>query len=418
MAEWRNSWETGVANGTAVTVANSDDGGESAIDASDVTGAAGGAGIVYDTSVFYRGTRSMRARNGTTPGNASAQCGGSLNILSNAPSYMAGRFLIVGSLPPDATGSRLFVPIASDQSFQGEVRLTSAGVIRVVDRLGASAILSTTVFAPDTWYEIKVAVLVFSATVGQFELKVINIATGATTESITSAASFNNLSVGGLHKWKIGNARNHATRDIHWDDCAISDTGYPVLDLLTTTLVVADSQLSLQSDAVTLTQQHNLAVADSLLSLTSESPTLTQLHNLSVADSRWTLNSDSPTLTQAHTLAVADSRWTLASESPTLTQQHLLSVADSLLSLTSDSPTLVLGTVTLTVADSLFSFRSDVVGLIIGNPETPEERIYAIEFENRVYTVAADASRISTVDSEDRLTIVSAEERQYVIPGI
>lgn len=149
-------------------------------------------------------------------------------------------------------------------------------------------------------------------------------------------------------------------------------------------LVLADSSQSQTSDNISLVQANVLSVADSAQSQTIDAVALIQSHILTVADSSQSQSIDNIALSLSVVLNPGDLTQNQSIDGITLTQAHLLAVQEILQSQSSDNIALTQNSI-LVVADITQSQSIDRISWIA--VVTPAGRIYAINAENRVYSI-------------------------------
>jgi len=165
---------------------------------------AAGASVI-DTNP-YRGAQCLQLSTGTAGAICYAERSTSLGVTSSGQLYGRARFRLP-VLPPDATGMRLLVVADSGGAFLGEVRITNAGRLQLRNGAGTVLATATTTITAGQWCDIGLAVLAFSATVGQIQL-VVFAGDGTLAETLTSAATLNTLGAGGTTKAMAGAIRS------------------------------------------------------------------------------------------------------------------------------------------------------------------------------------------------------------------
>jgi hypothetical protein len=222
MTDVTNTFEGGTA-ATAITTGNS--GGGSGTAFNFVQTVSGGASV-YTSSSPYRGTLAGSfSSGGTTAGTAYAEYSTAVASSSSAPVYGRLRFMMP-SLPADATGIRVAVITDSRR----RVRRRAAGHQRRrrvdprVRRHRPGHVHGT--YAAGTWWDVGLAILVFSTTVGQIQGRKY-AGDGTVAQTITSSANQNTLASGGTNKFQTGMIRSIVSATVVIDDVAWSLTGYP-----------------------------------------------------------------------------------------------------------------------------------------------------------------------------------------------
>ena len=186
---------------------------------------AGGGATVIDTNP-YRGAQCLQLTTGTAGAICYAERSTTLGVASSGQLYGRARFRLP-VLPSDATGMRLFVVADSAGAFLAELRMTNAGRIQL--RSGAGTILATAAatVAAGQWCDLGLAVLAFSATIGQAQL-VVFAGDGTIAETLTSTATLNTLGAAGTTKAWVGAIRSGlASFVVVVDDVDWTTTGWP-----------------------------------------------------------------------------------------------------------------------------------------------------------------------------------------------
>jgi hypothetical protein len=222
MTDVLNTFEGGT-NGTTITTGNS--GGGSGTAFNFIQTVSGGASVYTSTSP-YRGTLSGSfSSGGTTAGTAYAEYSTAVASSSSAPVYGRFRFMMP-SLPADATGVRVGVVTDSTGAFVAEIRVTNSGAVSIRGSAGTALATFSATYAAGTFWDVDLAVLVFSSTVGQIEGR-RHAADGSVAQTLTSAATLNTLGAGGTNKFQHGMIRSIISTTVVIDDVAWSLTGYP-----------------------------------------------------------------------------------------------------------------------------------------------------------------------------------------------
>lgn len=222
MADVLNSFEGGT-NGATITTGNS--GGASGSAFGFVQIPAGGSAIYTTTS--YRGTLAGQFSTGSSAAVCQAEYSTAVGAASTGQVFGRLRFRIP-SLPPDATGIRVAVICDSTGSFRAEVRVNNTGTVTLRNSAGTTIGTFTDTYVAGAWWDVGMAILVFSTTVGQMEAKKYD-ASGVATQTITSAANQNTTGSGGTNKLQVGVIRSLAGLTVQVDDVAWSTTAYPTL---------------------------------------------------------------------------------------------------------------------------------------------------------------------------------------------
>jgi hypothetical protein len=222
MTDVTNTFEGGTA-GSTITTANS--GGGSGTAFNFIQTVSGGASV-YTSSSPYRGTLAGSfSSGGTTAGTAYAEYSTAVASSSSAPVYGRLRFMMP-SLPADATGIRVAVITDSVGAFVAELRVINTGAVSIRGSGGSALATFSATYAAGTWWDVGLAILVFSTTVGQIQGRKY-AADGTVTQTITSSANQNTLASGGTNKFQTGMIRSIVSATVVIDDVAWSLTGYP-----------------------------------------------------------------------------------------------------------------------------------------------------------------------------------------------
>lgn len=164
----------------------------------------GGAPTIISDA--YRGTRALRTSTGSAGGNGYGERSTSLGVASSGTLHLRLRWRMP-VLPPDATGVRFAVVTDSAGTFVADLRVNSAGAVQLRD--GNSTLVGALAapYVAGQWVDIGVAVLVYSATVGQVQMVRFS-GQDTIAETITSAATLNTLRGGGTSKAQVGAIRS------------------------------------------------------------------------------------------------------------------------------------------------------------------------------------------------------------------
>lgn len=152
----------------------------------------------------------------------------SVNVNSTGQVFGRLRFR-VPVLPPDSTGMRIILVADSTGSFRAEVRLIDSGKLQLRNAAGTVLATSTLTLTANTWADAGVAVLVFSTSVGQMEMRIWDAA-GNIAETLASAANQNTSGAAGLCKLQVGAVRSGVNSyTVVVDDVDWSTSGYPAI---------------------------------------------------------------------------------------------------------------------------------------------------------------------------------------------
>jgi hypothetical protein len=228
MADVANTFEGGSA-GTTITTANS--GGASGDPFQFIQIVAGGT-VTY-TATAFRGSLAGQFASGATVGTCYAEYTTSIGAASTGQVFCRLRFRLP-TLPADTTGVRIVVVGDSTGSFRAELRVTSTGAVSLRGSAGTALATFSATYVAGDWWDVALAVLVFSTTVGQIEARKY-AADGSITQTLTSTANLDTVGAGGANKLQAGMLRSIANHTVLLDDVAWSTTAYPSIDGLTGT---------------------------------------------------------------------------------------------------------------------------------------------------------------------------------------
>lgn len=206
----KNNFETGLADETTITTANSSTG--SAGDALTVTlGSA--ATAKFDTATAMHGTLSCRHNIGGTPTSA---CSMVWNI--GTPAHAWIRFYVNIS----TLAIRRILKVESAASLIMELRVTAAGAIEL--RNSVNTVVATgTALTANTWYRVEVDVVPGAAVTNTVTV-FLGDATGAALQTISGSSNFGSLTT--VTDVTFGNSSATANVADYWfDDVAVSDVG-------------------------------------------------------------------------------------------------------------------------------------------------------------------------------------------------
>lgn len=213
MATVTNNFDTGLAAGTTITAANSDD---------------GGAGTAFDF-VSGGGTKTFETRDSglygrfTSVGSGTAYAEYSTAVGSlSGPIYGSGDFLIP-VLPPSGGARLVFILTAADAGI-AEWRISDTG--KLEQRTGAGGLVNTSVnsITAGQWFKVHFTVLTISATVGQLQCRLFLDPTSTTpTETLTSTADLD-LGSTAAGKYRFGTVRTLTDFATGVDNVRFSDT--------------------------------------------------------------------------------------------------------------------------------------------------------------------------------------------------
>lgn len=211
-----NTFETHLADETAISAANSGDG--NAGDAFDAV-SVGGAGVaVYDTGQRYTGSYAGRFQQDGTNGNFLQWASSSVGSVTQ----MFGRFYIYVAAQP-ADSFWIIVPLLTGTR-NGIVRWNASGTIDVFDStLGLAQSGSQTV-PLNQWVRFEWR-LVCHASAGSFEFKMFRGDSITPVETVTLSGA---NTLGSSNTIEIGQAVGFATGLTWWlDEIEVNSTEYP-----------------------------------------------------------------------------------------------------------------------------------------------------------------------------------------------
>jgi hypothetical protein len=184
----------------------------------------GAAGATIINTNAYRGTQCAQLV--TTASSCYLQRTTSVAVSLSGPVYGRARFRMP-ALPADATGVRLLVYSDGGGTFLGDLRIVSSGKLQLRDRNAAVIATSAMTYVANSWVDLGLAVLTFSATVGQLQAVIFN-GVGAAAETMTSAATLDTLGSGGTIACIAGAVRSGLSGyTVVVDDVDWSKTGWP-----------------------------------------------------------------------------------------------------------------------------------------------------------------------------------------------
>jgi hypothetical protein len=227
------TFQTDLAPGTAVTAGNSGDG--SSGDPVDSVNLSTGATATYENESPWLGELAAVFTSGTA-NQATTGYGSQPNVLSDQAFFTLAE-VSLDALPPDANGTRVLLPVDSLGAFQGDYRVINSGVAQMRDGNGVTLAATSTpgeinglTFAAlaATPFRFAAGVLVYSATVGQLQMRVYT-ASGALIDQWTSAANVDTLANGGLSTWRAGTCRNLTAYRTRLRMLATRRGSYPVV---------------------------------------------------------------------------------------------------------------------------------------------------------------------------------------------
>lgn len=185
----------------------------------------GGGAQVIGTQPF-RGARCLQLTTGSAGAICYAERSTSAGVTSTGRVFGRLRFR-VPVLPPDVTGVRVLVVADSVGAFRAEVRLVNTGKLQLRNAAGTVLATSTMTVALNTYVDLGLAVLAFSPTAGQMQMRIWDAA-GVVAETWTSDTAQNTLGAGGLNRLQIGAIRSGLNLfTVVVDDVDWSTTDYP-----------------------------------------------------------------------------------------------------------------------------------------------------------------------------------------------
>jgi hypothetical protein len=186
-----NTFETGLAPGTAITIPNSDDGGAGA-PINFVDQGANGASITYDTAQAAHGTYSLKWLQGTP---ATGTPSVSWDFASSTIYY--GRFYIrVPALP---VGPIHIWYSWTGAAYGGFIDLNPTGALAVIDSTFTNKATTSAVVTVNHWYRIELR-FVISTTVGLIQVKAFDYdSTSPLVDTTSTTGNFGAASTGPSH---------------------------------------------------------------------------------------------------------------------------------------------------------------------------------------------------------------------------
>jgi N,N-dimethylformamidase beta subunit-like protein/uncharacterized protein DUF4082 len=213
-----NTFDGGTV-GTNVTTANSAASGT----AFDLISFGTGGAVTYTASA-YRGALAASFASGGTAAPVYAEYQNTLGVGSTGQVY--GRFRFNIPVLPDTTGVRPVVISDGVNSFRAELRVTNTGAVSLRGSGGTALATFATTYVAGTWWDVGIAILAYSTTVGAIEAKLYN-SSGTVVETLTPTANQNTIGSGGTARLQVGMIRSVANTTVLIDDVAWSTVGYP-----------------------------------------------------------------------------------------------------------------------------------------------------------------------------------------------
>ena len=220
MTNTANTFEGGTDNAT-ITTGNSGGGSGTAFDFVSIV-ANGSA--TYENTNPYRGGLSGKFSSGVTAGTCYAEWTTAVGAASSGSVYVRVRFRIPAL--PDTTGIRVITISDSASAFRAELRVVNTGAVSIRGSAGTTLASFAATYGADEWWDVALAITVFSATIGVIEGKRY-APDGTVAETITSAANQNTLGAGGTNKIAAGMIRSAANYTAYIDDFNASTSAYP-----------------------------------------------------------------------------------------------------------------------------------------------------------------------------------------------
>lgn len=186
----------------------------------------GPAGATIISANPYRGERAAQLV--TSSGTCYLQRTTSAGISTSGQAYGRARFRMP-ALPTDATGVRLLVVADSSGAFLGDVRINNAGRLQLRDKAANTVGTFAMTYGANQWVDLGLAVLRFSATVGQLQAVIFN-GSGQIAESLTSGTTLDTLGSGGTIACIAGAVRSGMSGyTVVVDDVDWATTGWPTI---------------------------------------------------------------------------------------------------------------------------------------------------------------------------------------------
>ncbi len=155
-------------------------------------------------------------------------------------------------------------------------------------------------------------------------------------------------------------------------------------------LSIADSLHAHAADGVVLSVDADLSIADALHGHLADSPSITQEHELAIADALHGHIADTVAISTAIILSIADALHAHSVDSPELTQAHILDIQEALHTHAADGVTITQNHI-LIISDALHAHIADNVSVYLPNTATtPDQRVFVVESENRMYLIARE----------------------------
>lgn len=219
MATVTNNFNTGLAAGTAITTANSDD---------------NGAGNAFD-NVSGSGTnaRTFETRDAglcgqfstTGAGQAYAEYSTSVgSIAAGSPVYGSADFMLPALPGAGLGGTRIALVLTAADGFIAEWRINDTG--KLEQRTGAGGLTNTSVnsVTAGQWFKVHFTIVTISATVGQLQCRLfLDPNSNSPTETLTSTAT-QNLGSTAAAKYRMGTARTFTDFTTQVDNIRWSST--------------------------------------------------------------------------------------------------------------------------------------------------------------------------------------------------
>jgi len=187
------------------------------------------AGVTGATIVnvnAYRGVQACQLVTTATPCYLQRTTSVAVNIAGQV--YGRARFRMP-ALPADATGVRLLVVADGTGAFLGDLRITNLGKLQLRDKTAAILATSSTTNVANSWIDLGLAVLTFSATAGQLQAVIFD-GNGQAAQTLTSAATLDTLGAGATIACQAGAVRSGLPGyTLVIDDVDWSTTGWPAI---------------------------------------------------------------------------------------------------------------------------------------------------------------------------------------------
>lgn len=202
MATVTNNFNTGLSAGTAITIANSDDGG--AGNAFDNVGGTGTNARTFETRDSGLAGQFSTTGSGQAYFEYTTSVG---TVAAGSPVYGSADFMLPVLPGAGLGGTRIALILTAADGFIAEWRITDTGKLEQRTGPGAVTNTSTASITAGSWFKVHFSMLNLSATVGQLQCRLfLDPSSNSPTETLTSAANLN-LGSTSATKYRMGTAR-------------------------------------------------------------------------------------------------------------------------------------------------------------------------------------------------------------------